>query len=260
MSGTGGLPLAGRRVLVTRAAHQAGKLSSRLRALGAEPVEIPVLEMQPPWDLGPLDAALREIENYDWLIVTSANTVEAVVARIAGLGLEFGAFAGIPVAAVGRATAEAAAKAGLRVELVPDSYISEGLVEAMREVAAGKRVLLARAMVARDVIPEALSRVAAVLTVVDAYETVRPAGTAERLRDVLATGLDAVAFTSSSSVKNLAEAAGEAGLGFPFAGVKAVSIGAITSGTLRELGWEPAAEASPMDIGGLVGAIVAVLG
>ena len=80
------------------------------------------------------------------------------------------------------------------------------------------------------------------------------------MRDALATGLDAVAFTSSSSVKNLAEAAGEAGMGFPFAGVKAVSIGAITSGTLREMDWEPAAEADPMDIGGLVGAIVAVLG
>lgn len=260
MSGQAGLPLAGRRVLVTRAAHQAGKLSGRLRALGAEPVAIPVLEIQPPDDLGPLDEALNSIASFDWLIVTSANTVEALTARIAVLGLSFAPFAAIPVAAVGRATADAAVRAGFRVELVPDSYIAEGLVEVMWTVAAGKRLLLARAKVARDVIPEELGKIAAALTVVDAYQTARPVGTGERLRAALTAGLDAATFTSSSSAKNLAEAAGEAGLAFPFAGVAAASIGAITSATLRELGWEPAVEASPSDIGGLVDALLGLLG
>ena len=122
------LALAGRRVLVTRAAHQAGKLSEGLRALGAEAVGVPVLEIRPPADLAPLDAGLKQIERYDWLIFTSANAVRAVAERAAELGIGLEQPARLKVAAVGEATAAAARKAGLHVAFVPEAYVAESLV------------------------------------------------------------------------------------------------------------------------------------
>jgi len=257
------LPLAGRRVLVTRSAHQASKLSDGLRALGAEPVEVPVLEIQPPTDLAPLDRALRAIDSpsqsYDWLILTSANTVRALVERAAALGVPLVAGPRLQVAAIGEATAAAARKAGLPVALVPDTYVAEALVECLAGQSAGKKILLARAEIARDVIPDALRAARATVDVVDAYRNVLPAAAPQLLRKALVEGIDAATFTSSSSVTHLADAARAAGIAFPFAGVRAVSIGPITSQTLRELGWEPATEAGVSDIPGLIAAVNGVL-
>jgi uroporphyrinogen-III synthase len=252
------LPLACRRVLVTRAAHQAGKLSEALRALGAEPVEVPVLEIQPPKSFEPLDRALLDLKNYNWLIVTSANTVRALTERAVLLGIELGEYAELKVAAVGEATATAARKAGLRIDFIPESYVAESLVEGLIGQAAGQRILLARAEVARDVIPDALRDSGASVDVVDAYRNGMPAAVPEMLRKALAAGIDAATFTSSSSVTHLADAARAAGVSFPFVGVAAISIGPITSQTLREVGWQPAAEANPSDIPGLVEAVVQV--
>ena len=246
------LPLAGRRVLVTRAAHQAGKLSEGLRALGAKAVEVPVLEIQPPASFDPLDAALRQLDRYGWLILTSANTVGALEERAAALRLRLEVGASMKVAAIGEATAAAARKAGLAVALIPESYVAESLVASLGDAVVGCRVLLARAAVARDVIPDALREAGATVDVVDAYRNGMPEDAPERLRSALAAGIDAVPFTSSSSVKHLAEAARVAGIGFPFPGVAAISIGPITSKTLRELGWEPSAEARVSDIPGLI--------
>lgn len=242
--------LEGKRVLVTRAAHQASKLSDGLRALGAEPVEVPVLEIQPPADRAPLERALCALDSYDWLILTSANAVRA----IAWSGL-LGKIAHLKVAAVGEATAEAARNAGLPVALVPATYVAEALVEGLAGQAAGKRILLARAEIARDVIPDALCAAGATVDVVDAYRNGLPAAAPELLRAALEKRIDAATFTSSSSVTHLAEAARAAGIDFPFAGVPAISIGPITSRTLREQGWEPAAEASVSDIPGLIDAV-----
>lgn len=253
------LPLAGRRILVTRAAHQAGKLSDGLRALGAEPVEVPVLEIRPPVSFEPLDAALGELHQYDWLILTSANTVRAMVERAAELGLALATAAPKRVAAIGDATAAAARQAGFEVALVPDSYVAESLVEKLALQTAGQKILLARAAIARDVIPDALRAAGALVDVVDAYRNVMPEAAPERLRQALEQGIDAATFTSSSSVTHLTEAARAAGIAFPFAGVRAVSIGPITSQTLRELGWEPAIEAEPSDIPGLIAALARLL-
>ncbi len=249
------LPLAGRRVLVTRAAHQAGKLSEGLRALGAEAVEVPVLEMQPPTDPAPLDRALRSLDTYDWLILTSANTVRALQARSQALGLSLALGADLRAAAVGEATAAAARQAGLAVTLVPETYVAEALVESMADQVAGKKILLARAETARDVIPDALRAAGAQVDVVGAYRNVMPSAAPELLRAALEKRIDAATFTSSSSVTHLADAARAAGIVFPLAGVSAISIGPITSQTLRELGWEPAAEAIVSDIPGLIAAI-----
>ena len=253
------LPLAGRRVLVTRAAHQAGKLSEGLRAKGAEPVEVPVLEIFPPEDFEPLDRALRQLDEYDWLILTSANAVRALAERAAALGLVFGSMESLKVAAIGPATASEARNAGFSVALIPENYVGESLVASLKGEAVGKRILLARAAVARDVIPDALRAVGATLDVVDTYKNRMPATAPKQLRQALAEGVDAATFTSSSSVLHLADAARAAGLSFPFAGVAAVSIGRITSATLREAGWEPSIEASQSDIPGLVGAVVKLL-
>jgi uroporphyrinogen-III synthase/uroporphyrinogen III methyltransferase/synthase len=252
--------LGGRRVLVTRAQHQAGKLSEGLRALGAEPVEVPVLEIRPPESYAALDAALERLERYDWLILTSANAVKAISERASVLEINFPQPHSLEIAAVGQATAAAAHRAGLRVAFVPEDYVAEdlvaGLLEGVGPKAVGLRVLLVRAAIARDVIPDALREAGAQVDVVDAYRNILPEAAPEQLRAALEKGIDAATFTSSSSVTHLAEAAGVAGVGWPFAGVPAVSIGPITSGTLRELGWEPAIEANPSDIPGLIAAVV----
>ena len=250
------LPLTGRRVLVTRAAHQAGKFSKGLRALGAEPVEVPVLEIRPPESFELLDAAIREMNSYNWLILTSANAVQALAERASFLGMSLRDLVPPPVAAIGKATAEAAHKIGLNVSLIPESYVAESLVEdLLANRVSGQRILLARAAIARDVIPDALRAEGAIVDVVDAYRNVMPAAAPANLRAALEQGIDAATFTSSSSVTHLAEAAKAAGIAFPFAGVAAISIGPVTSQTLREYNWEPAAEASPSDIPGLVEAL-----
>jgi uroporphyrinogen-III synthase len=253
-------PLAVKRVLVTRAAHQAGKLSDGLRALGFEPVEVAVIEIRPPSDFAPVDRALRSLSEYDWLVLTSANTVHALADRAASLGLSLAVLPHLNVAAVGEATATAARNAGLSVELVPESYVAESLAEILAEQTRGKKVLLARAAVARDVIPDALRVAGASVDVIDAYRNVMPESAPALLRDALQKGIAAAAFTSSSTVTHLADAARQAGIAFPFAGVAAISIGPITSQTLRDLGWEPVAEATQSDVPGLIHAVARVLG
>lgn len=247
-------PPAGRRVLVTRAAHQAGKLSERLRAAGMEPIEVPVLEIRPPADFGPLDLAIYQLASYDWLIFTSANTVKAVAERARDLGVAFDG-RGAKVAAVGEATAAALGKIGLHVHFIPDSYVAESLVDGFPDEVSGRRLLLARAAIARDVIPDALHERGAQIDVVDAYRNMMPEDAPVQLVRALEEPVDAATFTSSSTVTHLAQAAREAGIPFPLKGVKAVSIGPITSATLREHGWEPSAEAAPHDIPGLVAAV-----
>ncbi|MGB6692515.1 MAG: uroporphyrinogen-III synthase [Terracidiphilus sp.] len=252
------LPLAGRRILVTRAANQAGKLSEALRALGAEPVEVPVLEIRPPASYEPMDRALRRLDSFDWLILTSANAVRALAERAAQLQIPLALPSSLKVAAIGDATASAARAAGMRITFVPETYVAEILLEGVTEGVAGRRVLIARAAVARDLILDALRAAGAEFEVVDAYQNVLPSSAPDLLAAALAKGLDAATFTSSSSVTHLKEAAGKANIAFPFAGVRAVSIGPITSKTLHELGWPPEAEASVSDIPRLVDAVVSL--
>jgi len=252
-------PLAGRRILVTRAAHQASKLSDGLRALGAEPVEVPVLEIRPPESYGALDAALRRLNSYDWLIVTSANSIPIIHVRAMDLGIALTELKP-KIAAVGRATAQAVQMfLHLEVALTPKEYVAESLVSALAPQVAGKRVLLARAAIARDVIPEALRAAGAHVDVVDAYRNVLPETAPDLLRRALATRIDAATFTSGSSATHLAEAAKQAGVPFPLPGVAAISIGPITSQALHELGWPPVAEAAPHNIEGLLEVTVGAL-
>ena len=252
-------PLADRRVLVTRGAKQVSQLSDGLCALGAIAVEVPVIEIRPPASFEPLDAALHHLAGYDWLILTSANAVRSLTERAAQLGIELPGKVGLNVAAIGPATAAAAQKSKLEVSIVPESYVAESLVSILRVQTAGKRVLLARAAIARDVIPNALREVGAMVDVVDAYQNALPDDAPEQLREAMSRRIDAATFTSSSSVTHLAEAARLAGIPFPLPVVPAISIGPITSQTLRDLGWPPVAEGDPSEIPGLIGAVVRFL-
>jgi uroporphyrinogen-III synthase len=254
----GEAPLAGRTILVTRARHQAGQLSEKLRVLGAAVVEIPVIAIVPPESYAELDEALRNLSQYQWLIVTSANGVAELQARMVSVGIGVGDFGHLQIAAVGSATARALRDLGLKVAITPQEYVAESLVEALGEQVTGRRVLLARAAVARDVIPDALRARGARVDVVEAYRTVIPAESVTAIRTLLGPGgrtPDAATFTSSSTVTNFLNLLREAVVSRS-GSMRAVSIGPITSRTLRENGWEPAAEADPHDLAGLVEAVV----
>jgi uroporphyrinogen-III synthase len=252
----GKLPLAGVRVLVGRARHQAGALSSRLRELGAHVIEIPFIEIRQPRSYKPLDNALCSLHDYDWLILTSVNGVEALFSRVAKLKLGRGHFAHLKVAAIGPATRKAIEDRGLKVHVVPREYVAESVVSSLRRRVPGKRVLLVRARVARDVIPRELRRVGAEVDVVEAYQTVAPADSRLRLRKLFRDEKrrpDFVTFTSSSTARNLAALLGERAVFRK--GVRTASIGPVTSSTLRELGLPVHVQARSYTIPGLVKAI-----
>ena len=182
--------------------------------------------------------------------------MSAICSRAQRFGVQPQKAQGLKVAAIGRATAEGAKDLGFRIDVVPQAQVAEGLLEALGESLRGKRVLLPRAAIARDLIPDTLRATGAIVDVVDAYQNAIPQDAPDKLRAALANRIDAATFTSSSSVTHLAEVARAAGIAFPFAGVKAISIGPITSATLHELGWPPIVEADPHDIPGLIAAVI----
>jgi uroporphyrinogen-III synthase len=253
-------PLAGKRILVTRARHQAGQLSTQLSALGAEVIEIPAIEILPPESFAPLDAALHSIAQYEWLVVTSANTVRTLRDRMAEHNLSVKNLSHLKIAAIGSGTAHALLELELAVSIVPPEYVAESLLSVLGDELRRKRVLLARAAIARDIIPETLIANGAQLDVVDAYRTIVPEKSAQLVAELFATQSEiphAATFTSSSTVANFFLLLQSAGIEKQPAGMKAISIGPITSQTLRDRKWEPAAEADPHDLQGLVAAVIA---
>ena len=178
-------PLSGVRVLVGRARHQASALSSGLRRMGAQVIEIPFIEIRKPRSFRPLDNALRTIRGYEWLILTSANGVEALWQRLKKLRIHPETFRHLRIAAIGPATKKSIESHGLRVHVVPQEYVAESVVRSLRDRVQDKRVLLVRARVARDVIPSELRRAGAQVDVAEAYETVVPRASKRRIRALL---------------------------------------------------------------------------
>ena len=283
-------------MLVGRARHQAGALSAELRKLGADVIEIPFIEIRKPRSFRPLDSALKNLSSYDWLILTSVNGVEAMWERIkktsawktpawktltwksgasgprgksnndlasAAMGRE------LRVAAIGPATKKAIEQRGVRVDVVPREYVAESVVRSLRRKVEGKRVLLVRAKVARDVIPRELRQSGAHVDVVEAYETVVPQSSRRRLQAALKNPKrrpHVVTFTSSSTVRNFVELLGSSeakagGQEYParskLDGIRMASIGPVTSATLREFGLPVDIRAKEFTIPGLVAAIAA---
>ena len=253
------------RVLVGRARHQASALSSGLRELGAEVLEIPFIEIRKPRSYRALDDALKNLSKYDWVILTSVNGVEAVWERLRRLRIGGKPMRHLKIAAIGPSTRRAIEQHGAKVNVIPSEYVAESVVASLRRKVKGKRVLLARAKVARDVIPRELRKLGAQVDVVEAYETVIPQSSRKRLRSALQSPKrrpDVITFTSSSTVRNFVALLGEGrGRGRPrHTGrennrVRLASIGPVTSSTLRELGLPVDIEAAEYTIPGLIKAI-----
>jgi len=249
-------PLAGRTVLVTRPQGQAQRLTRALAAQGARTVEVPAICIQPPDSWEPLDAAIRR-GDYDWVIFTSANGVRSFWERVEACGRGADWFEGRRVAAIGPETAKLLESRGVKVDLVPDEYVAEALVACLRDATPlpGRRVLLPRAEVARDVLQEALRAEGAVVDQVVAYRTVAAAPSDELLRLLASGQVDAVTFTSSSTVRSFL--AMLEGKGLDLAGLTVACIGPITAATAREVSLTPAVVATTYTAEGLVDALSA---
>ena len=247
------LPLFGRKIVVTRAADQAAELSDRLRALGADTIELPVIALDPPVDPAPLDHAIDHLADYDWLIFTSANGVRFFLDRLDRSPHDLRSLKA-RICAIGPATRKAVEELHLKVDRMPEEYVGESLVKAFAsENLAGKRILLPRAAVARDVIPVELAKLGAQVDVVEVYRNVVPPNAPSRAHEIFSSGKpDWITFTSSSTVKNLLAIAGREALD----GVRIASIGPVTSATLCAHGLKVDAEAKQFTLDGLLEAIL----
>ena len=249
-------PLAGRRILVTRRPEQAGSLRERLVEQGAEVVEVATIEIAPPDDPGPLDAALRALYRYHWLLFTSGNAVRFVADRFAALGLDAArAIQGVRVGSVGPATTAALRERlpGVQVALEPAAeFRAEGLVAALGDV-AGQAILFPCSDKAREELPVMLEARGARVDVVTAYRTRVPSELGPRLSACLEQGVDLVTFASPSAVDGLVQS-----LGGRSEGLACAVIGPVTEGAARNAGLEVRATASPSTAEGLVAAIVAL--
>jgi uroporphyrinogen-III synthase len=273
------LPLQGRRILITRTHEQAGIFSEQLRALGATPVEFPTIHIVPPVDWEPLDNALKQLceaDGYDWLVCTSANGVRICFERLQKMGYAARPLDDVRVAAIGPATAVELAKHGVMVDLVPTEYIAEGIAAALLEDAGkwgesleGKKVLVARAAEARNVLVTELQQAGAIVDVVAAYRTVGVTNEDERGREIMrilkAQQLDILTFTSSSTVRNFMQWLKQYDRDVTdallsnitrHAQPKIACIGPITSQTAREFGLDVHIEAQEYTIAGLIEAII----
>jgi uroporphyrinogen-III synthase len=271
-----------KRILITRSPHQASDLADRLRALGAEPILIPTIALEDPSTFEPLDTAIAALDQFNWLLFTSANAVEAFHKRAIAKGAPFIAMSGVEshlamsgnakfprIAAIGPATALSIEKLlGRKPDLIPPRAVAESLAEVLLPHAKpGVRFLLVRAKLsrdqsARDPIPFTLRAAGAELTIAPAYRTVIPPGSAEQIKFLFAerdSWPDAITFTSSSTANNLFALLESAGLTLPPEILRA-SIGPITSQTLRDLGYPPQLEAAEATIPALVEILVKPLG
>ena len=248
----GNRPLHGRRVVVTRARAQASELSRRLAALGAEPLELPAIRIEPAIDTDQVRRAVEALHTYALVCLTSANGVHLLFEAMERQGRDARALANAQVAAIGPGTAAALAEHGIAADIVPERFVAESLVEAVAEVPVeGKPVLIARAAEAREVLPDALRERGAEVDVVAVYETVAERPDPDAIER--AAEADYVTFTSSSTVRNFVEALPED----IAAGARIVSIGPVTSEAVREAGLSVDVEAERHDLDGLVAAILA---
>ncbi len=248
------LPLFGKTVVVTRAREQASTLSEKFRELGANVIELPTIEICAASDYSALDHAIAELERYDWLIFTSANGVRFFLDRLDHSRRDLRAIRA-SICAIGPATREALERLHIKVDLMGEEYVAESLLKAFEPVdIAGKRILIPRAAVARDVLPAGLSQRGARVDVVEAYRTIIPEGLAARATEIFYSTRrpDWIAFTSSSTVRHLMRAIGSEAL----LGIKVATIGPVTSATAREFGIAVAMEASRFTIDGLVDGII----
>jgi uroporphyrinogen III methyltransferase/synthase len=251
-------PLFGKRVLVTRSREQASVMSEALEALGAEPLEFPTINVVEPEDYNLLDQAIKEIGKYNWVIFTSVNGVEYFFRRLNYNRRDIRALHGAKLCAIGPKTREALEKHGLIVDYVPVEFRAEEILKVLQgKVAAGDRVLLPRADIARKILPEALASMGALVDEVITYRTVLGEGNSARIIEMLKNkGIQVITFTSSSTVRNFIHMLGAADINDLLAGVTVACIGPVTADTAREAGIRVDLVAEEYTIEGLVSAIL----
>ena len=256
-------PLFGRRVLVTRPREQAAELVDRLSALGAEPIEAPMIRIMPPEDLGPLRRAAAEPDAFDWIVFTSANAVDAFMAVLLNGDRDIRALKGPHLCAVGTGTAEKLAQYGIKVDLVPDEFRAEAVVAALaaRLTLDGARVLLPRADIGREVVAEQLRAAGALVTDVVAYRTVledtHREGDPDIYRMLLEGRIDVVTFTSASAVRNFAKVYGRDQAADLLKSTAVAAIGPVTADAAAQLAINVTIQPATYTIPGLVDAIAA---
>jgi uroporphyrinogen III methyltransferase/synthase len=251
-------PLWGKTAVVTRSREQASRLTALLAAAGARCLEVPTIEIAPPADLAPFDAALQNLARFDWIIFTSANGVRAFLDRLFQKGLDARHLGHAKIAVIGPATAQALRHYGLVPDVVPDTFQAEGLLAVLApRLMGGTRILLARAEQARDVLPQGLREIGAKVDVVPVYRAVPPASVPPEAAGALNEGrVDILTFTSSSTVHNFAGLVGKERFQKLATRAAVAAIGPITTATLSEYGITPQIEPAPFTIPALAAAIV----
>lgn len=250
-------PLAGKRVVVTRASDHAAALSEPLRALGADVIELATTRIE-RLDPVPLRAALARLQEYDWIVFTSQNAVRIFWLELCALGLDAAALTHARIAVVGPATAAAVEDRGMPLELAPERFVAEGLLEAMsvRRDVAGTRILLPAAEGAREILPDGLRAIGASVDVIRIYRSALVTEPATALRERLLAGeIHAVTVAAPSAVAGLVAAVGQDAV----ATAAVVSIGPVTTRAALEAGLNVAAEAERSTGAGLVDAVVGAL-
>lgn len=252
-----GAPLSGRSVVVTRTAEQSRDLVAPLQALGAEVVACPVIEIVDPPDFAPVDEAVARLSEYHWVIFTSTNAVRRFFARLDAVGGSRDDLCRAKLAAVGESTARVLSEFGFEADFVPPmSYRAEALAQEFvaRGVGPGWRLLMPRALRAREILPQTLRDAGAIVDVAPVYETIPAQPCPQTVERLKSGGFDVVTFTSPSTVRNFIALLEREGLEAAqvMAGIAAASIGPVTTAALREAGYDAAVEAEPSTIPRLV--------
>ncbi len=250
-------PLAGKTILITRAREQSGDFATLLKKLGAEVIEFPTIEIVPPLSSKELDQAIARLRTYDWIIFTSANGVFFFWQRLKEKGKSNRLPSSLKVCAIGPATAKQLKKRGVPVHYIPKEFIAESILEGFQEMGVkGKRILLARAKKARDILPKGLRKTGAKVDVVEVYRTVKPKGGSKKLKQLLKEGkIDVLTFTSSSTVNHFAELLNKEDLKKLLKGIAIASIGPVTTRTAKERGLKILIQPKQYTIPGLTQAI-----
>jgi len=255
LGGEGGVR--GKRILITRAREQSGEFATLLKKTGAEVMELPTIEILPPFSWKELDRVLPRLRSYDWLIFTSANGVHFFWQRLREKG-KIRLPSSMKVCAIGPATAKQLKEKKISVDYMPKEFIAESLLDGFqKKFIKEKRILLARAKKARDILPKGLRKMGAKVDVVEVYRTVKPKGGSKRLRQLLTDGkIDVITFTSSSTVNHFADLLKKEDLKKRLKGIAIACIGPVTAKTAKEWGMKVQIQPKPYTIPALTRAIV----
>ena len=249
--------LSGKRIVITRPRKQAGELTRRLTELGAEVIEFPTISIEPPADCEPMDRAIAQLQQYDWLFFTSVNGVESFFNRLRHFGNDSKDIEHLKVVAIGPETARRLQAEGVHVYLIPAKYQAEGILEELNAAEIrGRRILMPRAAKAREILPQTLRQWGASVDVVHAYETVLPQAGEFGLRELFKKKIEVITFTSSSTVENFLRLLKGEDPNQILQAVIVACIGPITAGTATDRGLRVDIVSSEFTIAGLVGAIV----